>query len=186
MPEPRAPRLLPPIPPLWGFAEATLFFVVPDVYLSRVALRSLRAAALGCLLATAGALAGGALMYGWGERNPAAAEAALDLVPAISPAALARVADELRGGSGAASAAIIAGGFLGRPYKIYAVEAGRLGMGLPRFLAASALARLPRFLAVALLAAGIARVPTLARRPGAAVRLHLAVWTLFYIFYWSL
>ena len=34
---------------LWGLAEATLFFIVPDVYLSRVALADSRRAALAVL-----------------------------------------------------------------------------------------------------------------------------------------
>ena len=42
---------------VWGFAEATLFFIVPDVLLSYVALKNLRAALLTCFIATGGALA---------------------------------------------------------------------------------------------------------------------------------
>jgi len=33
---------------LWGLAEATLFFIVPDVFLSLVALRDRRAALVAC------------------------------------------------------------------------------------------------------------------------------------------
>src|SRR3546814_3695958 len=46
---------------LWGFAEATVFFVVPDVWISRRALSSWRAALRGCGFALAGALGGGVL-----------------------------------------------------------------------------------------------------------------------------
>jgi membrane protein YqaA with SNARE-associated domain len=169
---------------LWGFAEATLFFLVPDVYLSRLALTGLRKAAAGCLLATAGALAGGALMHGWAAHEPAAAEAAVDRVPAVSRAALARVARQIE--ERGPAAAVLLGGVSGTPYKIYAVEAGRLGVGNGRFLLASAPARLCRFLAVSLLAAGLARLPALARRPGLARRLHAGAWTAFYIAYLSL
>src|SRR3546814_12347528 len=48
---------------LWGFAEATVFFVVPDVWISRRALSSWRAALRGCGFALAGALVGGVLLY---------------------------------------------------------------------------------------------------------------------------
>ncbi len=38
----------------WGFAEATLFFLAPDVYLTRIALRDWRGALLASLAAAAG------------------------------------------------------------------------------------------------------------------------------------
>jgi len=44
---------------LWGLAEATCFFIVPDVLLSFIALRRLRTALLCCGLALAGALLAG-------------------------------------------------------------------------------------------------------------------------------
>jgi hypothetical protein len=47
---------------IWGFAEATVFFVVPDVLLTAIPVRDLRAASLACFLALLGALAGGTLM----------------------------------------------------------------------------------------------------------------------------
>src|SRR3546814_16266356 len=48
---------------LWGFAEATVFFVVPDVWISRRALSSWRAALRGCGFALAGALVGCVLLF---------------------------------------------------------------------------------------------------------------------------
>ena len=67
----------------WGFSEATLFFIVPDVFLTVVALRDRRAALLCC--AVAGALAGGLLLYRWGRVDSAGAASALLAVPAIGP-----------------------------------------------------------------------------------------------------
>src|SRR5437868_1692315 len=57
----------------WGYAEATLFFLVPDVLLSWVALRDPRAAGVACFWALAGALLGGATMYAWGAADPGTA-----------------------------------------------------------------------------------------------------------------
>jgi hypothetical protein len=68
----------------WGYAEATLFFLVPDVLPSRVALRDPRVAGVAGLWALAGPLIGGATMYAWGAADPGAVIAALDRVPAIS------------------------------------------------------------------------------------------------------
>jgi hypothetical protein len=47
---------------LWGLAEATLFFIVPDVWLTLITVWSPRKALIACLFALLGALAGGALM----------------------------------------------------------------------------------------------------------------------------
>src|SRR5437764_358085 len=80
---------------LWGLAEATLFFLVPDVYLSAVGLGNLRAALEGCLWALAGALTGGVAMYFWGAHDAAGAGRALDLIPAIGAGTIVRVRGEL-------------------------------------------------------------------------------------------
>ena len=56
----------------WGAAEATLFFIVPDVLLSRMALQDRRRALQACLWALAGALAGGTLVWMLGYADPAA------------------------------------------------------------------------------------------------------------------
>ena len=43
---------------VWGFAEATLFFIVPDVLLSWIALHAPRKALVACLWAVVGAPSG--------------------------------------------------------------------------------------------------------------------------------
>src|SRR3546814_5373917 len=70
---------------------------------------------------------------------------------------VARVQAQLQdlGGAG-----LLVGGFSGAPYKLYAVQAASAGLGLPVFIACSIVARGARFLAVALLAHGIARWAT--------------------------
>lgn len=162
----------------WGFAEATLFFLVPDVYLSRVALHSLPRALRDCLWALLGALVGGALMYGWGTAAPLSAEAALARVPAVAEEDLVRVREELREHGWSA---LFLGPLTGTPYKIYAVEAARLERGLLPLLAVSVPARLLRFVLVTLLAAGLTAAPGLRRlSPTASNALHALAWTLFY------
>src|SRR5437667_439728 len=56
---------------LWGFAEATLFFIVPDVLLGAVALFAPRAAPRLLAFTLAGALVG-FLARGWIARRPRA------------------------------------------------------------------------------------------------------------------
>ncbi len=48
---------------LWGLAEATLSFIVPDVWLSLASRRCLKTGLQACLWALASALAGGVLVY---------------------------------------------------------------------------------------------------------------------------
>lgn len=167
----------------WGFAEATLFFVVPDVLLTRIALDRAGRALVAAGWAVAGALAGGALMWWWGAADGVAAERALDGLPAIAPSMI----EEVRAGlAGRGLATVLTGGFSGTPYKVFAVEAGALGVAPVAFLLASAAARAARFIAAALLAAALARWPLARWPPRRRRRLHALVWAAFYALYWAL
>lgn len=168
---------------LWGFAEATVFFVVPDVWISRRALSSWPAALRSCGFALTGAVAGGVLLYFVGQQHEAALLGLFERLPAIGPGLVARVQAQLQdlGGPG-----LLVGGFSGAPYKLYAVQAASAGLGLPLFIACSIVARGARFLVVALLAHGIARWAT--PRLGAVVvrRIWWIAWVAFYALYWAL
>ena len=126
----------------WGFAEATFFFVVPDVWLSFLAIESFTAGIAGSLAALAGALHGGAIFWLWGRNNEVSAKAFLSKVPAIGPELVAKVADQLvtRG-----ITAVLSGPLQGIPYKIYAVESGARNRSLAAFLLISIPARYIRF-----------------------------------------
>ncbi len=155
---------------------------MPDVLLSRVALDDIRRALRACGWALAGALVGGALMYGWAQRDLAAAERALETVPAISSAAIAEVGDDIavRG-----AWAVFLGPLSGTPYKIYAVESAARGLSLSRFLAISVPARLLRFVLVSLLFAGAARWPLRGWTPARLRLAHAVAWIGFYAFYFA-
>ncbi len=145
-----------PLAAIWGFAEATLFFVVPDVALGYLALRSRKIALAACVWAFAAALLGGGLMYAWGRLSPAAAEAALEKVPAIDRLMIERVRGELEErGAGA----VALGPLRTTPYKIYAVEAGALGISPVAVLLASVPSRLGRFLGTVLVVGWLVRYP---------------------------
>lgn len=138
----------------WGLAEGTLFFIVPDVVLSYIALRfGLRRALTACFFAALGAASGGVIMYLWSAHDAAAAHAAVAAVPAISEdmIALAR-SDMLRTDWFSAT---LLGPLTRTPYKVYAILAPQLQAPLSWFAVASIFARLPRFLVVS---AGIALV----------------------------
>lgn len=139
----------------WGFAEATLFFIIPDVLLSAIALRNLRAALVCALLAAAGATAGGSLLYFWSVKDPDSAIRAVAAVPAVGPAMMTRVHGELRERG---PLAIVLGPLSATPYKTYAVEAHAAGMPWWQLLLITPVARLPRFLLVSLLAGAAAHL----------------------------
>ena len=168
---------------LWGFAEATLFFLVPDVWISAVALRRpLARAWRAALWAVGGALVGGTLMYCWGALAAGGAEHALDWVPAIAPAMIVRVAEDLQRDG---YLAVLLGPLAGTPYKVYAVESGRLGMSLAGLWAITVPARLLRFALAALLASACARWPLRSWRTSRRLLLHALCWTAFYCWYFS-
>ena len=169
---------------LWGFAEATLFFIVPDVLLSfAVVARGWRPAVAASVWALAGALLGGVIMYLWGAADPAGALVVIELVPAISPAMVAQVQQDL---AGQGFIALFRAGVTGVPYKIFAASAPQAGIGLAPFVLGSAAARLGRFLLAVIGTALVDAV--LARRLARRGRLALLAcfWVLFYALYWSL
>lgn len=166
---------------VWGFAEATLFFFVPDVLLSFVALRGVRRGLLACGVVTVGALVGGALMYAWGHRDPSGALAALDMVPAVGGEMIGRVERDLGDRWGVA---LVTGAFAGTPYKIFAVQAGRLGIPPVGFLLASIPARLLRFVLVTLVFGWVSgRLSWSDRRK---VQVVAAIWLVFYALFLGL
>ena len=165
------------LPGIWGCAEATLFFLVPDVLLTRVALDGARPALTCCLWALAGALLGGTAMHGWGHIEAARARRVLAHVPAIDPEMIDRVGRELSEGG---ALPMLWGPLAGTPYKIYAVEAGRLGISLPWFLLVSIPARAIRFVAVSLLAAWLASLVRRRWSQKTCQMLQAVFWVIFY------
>jgi membrane protein YqaA with SNARE-associated domain len=168
----------------WGLAEATFFFIVPDVLLTLIACRALRPAMKATVAALVGALAGGALMYTFGVREPYTARAFLDHVPAIRPALIADVGKQI---SESGLLAVLLGPIKGIPYKIYAVEWGARGGSFFVFLLISIPARYVRFVLAAFAARGIARLlePLTHRRAAIEASILAVIWLAFYSFYFT-
>ena len=166
----------------WGLAEATFFFIVPDVLLTLIASRALKPALKATITSLAGALAGGMVMYAFGVRNPDGARVFLDNVPGISPALIKGVIEQI---NNSGLVAVLIGPLKGIPYKIYAVEWGTREGGLLLFLLISIPARYLRFLLVTLAARGIARViePLTHHRAAIEISILSVFWVAFYSFY---
>ena len=159
----------------WGLAEATFFFLVPDVYLTFVALRGLRAGLKAAAAALGGALMGGSLMYFWGLHSPHMALAFLSHIPGIHDPLIARARVQLEGRG---LVAVLLGPLQGMPYKIYAVQWGVLHGSWGAFLLVSIPARAGRFLLSVLVPFALRRFV----RPWALA----CAWTAFYIsYFWT-
>jgi hypothetical protein len=167
----------------WGLAEATLFFIVPDVLLTLLALFSFRRSAqlLACIML--GALAGGTMMFYFGEKDPPQAQALVLQVPFVSPAMSVKTQ---QGFQRDGIWTLVRSPGNGIPYKVYCVQASRYSRW-PLFLTVSAGARLERFVPFWLLASalGLAFRKRIHRRPLVPAVVHACLWILGYAWYWS-
>lgn len=165
---------------LWGLAEATLFFIVPDVLLSAVALRDRALALRLCIWTLGGALTGGLAMYLWGQHDIEQATSALARVPAIGQSMLSSVSADLEQ---MGALATFLGPLTGTPFKIYAALSPEAGVSLLAFLLISVPARLIRFVLVAWLTSWLAATLLRDWSHRARLSLLLALWGGFYLVY---
>ena len=169
---------------VWGFAEATLFFIIPDVIIAWAALSSWRSGLRMLLAALVGALAGGLVLYGAATARPGAVLAAVESVPFIHPAMIDKVADRYRD---LGASAILRAPGNGIPYKVYAALAPPV-TGPGSFALLSIPARLERFLPAWLIFTAVGRGlrRTMAAHPRQTALVFAAVWAIGYTVYWSL
>jgi membrane protein YqaA with SNARE-associated domain len=168
---------------VWGFAEATLFFIVPDVLLTLIALFSFRRSARVLMCIMVGALAGGTIMFYLGASKPEHAKAVVLHVPFVSPAMFQKTQQSFQHDG---IWALTKGPSNGIPYKIYCVQASPYSR-LPIFLLASVLARLERFALFWLIAGGIGLIfrRNILRQPKVTVAVYACIWLIGYAWYWS-
>ncbi len=166
----------------WGIAEATLFFIVPDVVVGAFAIFRPRRAMAAAGAAIAGALVGGLILYGVAAGLGSELRDVIEGVPGIPPEMVARSQSELAEHGGAA---LVLAPFSGTPYKIYAAEWAIRGRGLPALLAWTVPARAIRIVPVALIAAVVGTFGRnwLMQRSGRWLVGYGLIWTVFYVFY---
>jgi hypothetical protein len=156
------------------------FFIVPDVWLSLLARKSLRHALVASLYALAGALCGGILIHVWASHDPATVTALIEKVPAISSGMIEQVRADLEQQG---AWAIVTGPLQGIPYKTFASQAPEAGIPLATLLAYSIPARLLRFFAVTLLCYAGVRLLERWFSSNSVLRALLGCWIAFYGFY---
>ncbi|HET8891826.1 MAG TPA: hypothetical protein VFQ41_23205 [Candidatus Angelobacter sp.] len=167
----------------WGFAEATLFFIVPDVLLTLVALFSFPRSARVLVCILLGALAGGTIMFSLGAKDPAQARQVVLRVPFVSQVMFDKTQISFqRDGIWA----LTKGPGNGIPYKVYCVQSHKYSR-TPLFLLVSLLARLERFVLFWLIAAALGSFfrKYILRQPKVAVAVHACIWIVGYAWYWS-
>lgn len=171
------------MPFIWGLADATFFFVVPDAILTHLALRNFRRAILASLWATAGVLLGGtALWFAARHGHTQDLLNAFDWLPGISRDLMVLTAQSLNLNG---LSAVATGTVIGQPLKIYAVHAGAQNVALGPFLAVAATSHLTRFALTSSAAWLLARA--LRDRPEAfLLRVHVYAWIGFYAAYFAL
>lgn len=164
----------------WSAAEAAIFFLVADIPISWIAVRSgTRAAILAAIVAALASLAGALIVLFWAGRDPNGAAATMAALPAIDPGLIAKAASDYRSGF----AAMLKGSFSGTPFKLYALEAAK-GPDYSLLLLAPFL-RLPRFILVAFFVGTVSHLLEPHLRVRLRVALLVALWALFYLFYLS-
>jgi membrane protein YqaA with SNARE-associated domain len=167
---------------LWGFAEGTLFFIVPDVLISLVALFSLRRFLLCTAAALLGSILAGCTIYYATVHFPEITSSLLHGVPFMPATMFAMVQLEYEQQG---VWALLNGPVTGTPYKIYASLAPAY-VPVQAFLAVSIPVRLGRFALIGGLSYAIGH---LARRHGQRLTeklltAHAVIWSVFYVFYW--
>lgn len=168
---------------LWGFAEATFFFIIPDVFLSLVAILEWPRTWKHILSAIIGALLGGALLFHLSAADYQNTRNTITRVPFIREHMLLKVDDGFRTQG---LYALVLGSIQGVPYKLYAVEAPRF-TNQARFLLATPPARALRFLLVwscfGLVAAWLKA--RFALRTIHLLPIYALVWIVVYAIYWG-
>jgi hypothetical protein len=164
----------------WSAAEAAIFFIVADVPISWIAVRSgTKAAVLAAVVAAVASVVGAAIVLLWAGHDPAGAAATMQNLPAIDGDLIARAAEAYHQGP----LAVLAGSFSGIPFKLFALEAAK-GSDYQLLLFAP-FVRLPRFLLNAIFFGGVSHF--LSRWLNVRRRLALlaAAWVVFYAFYFT-
>jgi membrane protein YqaA with SNARE-associated domain len=168
---------------LWGLAEATLFFVVPDVIVGLVSLYRPRKLVKAATAAIAGALLGGLVLYVVTRAIGSGMRDVVDAVPFVPHRMLAQAQHDLTVHGGAAT---VIAPFARIPYKVYAVEMSLRAWSPWSLLLWTIPARAVRIVPAALLAGGVGWLVRrrLRRRPRVGLALYAVLWIAVYANYW--
>ena len=168
---------------LWGFAEGTAFFIVPDVYLGLVALFNWKRGLWAMVAAVIGAMVGGSVMYNLAMNDLPALNLFLERIPLINAEMVTDIANKMQADG---LITMVNGPLRGVPYKIYAVQAGGQSLPYLAFLLMTILARLERLLPVTLLAGGMGKwfKDFIEKHTTFVVGAYVLIWGIVYFLYY--
>lgn len=167
----------------WGFAEATFFFIVPDVWLSRLVIKDKKEAFINIVFATLGAVLGGLLIYSICFYYLETVLKFFTYIPSISDEMIA--ATNIHIIKEGFSFALLVGMINGIPYKIFAAWAATAQISIVKFIGISLLYRSLRFFIITILSICIASVGRKWMTQKTLYMLHGICWVVFYIYYFS-
>jgi hypothetical protein len=168
---------------VWGLAEGSFFFLIPDIIITLAALFSIKTSIRHLLLVVAGSLVAGAWLFLWSQADYNTAKQTVARVPFVREKMFEKTGAEF---SRLGAVALFTGPMEGIPYKVYAVQApGHCSLRI--FLLASVPARLERLL---LSWSVFVFVGWIFRRCGVRalypVLFHTVYWSVVYACYWSI
>ncbi len=167
---------------VWGLSEATLFFLVPDIWLTWVVLHHNDKIIPTYLWTLAGAMLGGTTMYLWGIESTALLKQILDAIPAISHELIKYSAESLKTDG---FLTMLSGSFRGTPYKLYASQAYEANISLTSFIMMTIPSRLARWSVLGLITWQIKKNTAL-QHQRRLTQFWMIAWFVNYVIYFSI
>ncbi len=167
---------------LWGYGEGTVFFLVPDIWITWLTLFAPRSGLLAWLASIAGSLVAVLTLHGLIVGLGADPLGWISRIPGISEGMVTAVEGRLAASGLPWTAWLITGGV---PLKVYAGVAFRQGIPLGAVLLWTVFARIVRIAPTVLVALVVRRLAARAidRSPALWSLLLLGCWSLFYLTY---
>ena len=184
----KAIRWVPLVAFLWGWAEATWFFIIPDFWLTFTVFWGWRCALTSVLASLLGALVGATSYYLMGDGLRDQLGHFWQISPGYSAAMFEAIARHLLEGA----TGLVYGPWQGLPYRFYLHQAYLQQLDLPSLWGWTVLARLPRLVLAPLMVGTVTAVLDRQMRVlelnfpwrSRLVILLLGIWVLIYYDYW--
>lgn len=167
---------------IWGLAEATVFFIVPDVFFIFTALFAPLYGILHGIISMGGTLIGGCIMYKAAILWPEQIGHFLIKVPLVSQDLVSTVHNNLLNDG---LKTMLSAPLKGIPYKIYAAQTAIIGIDFAGFMLFTVPARLERILLLAGIGAVAGRffAGSIKNNTKKWLLNYLLAWAIFYVFY---
>jgi membrane protein YqaA with SNARE-associated domain len=165
---------------LWGYAEATRFWLIPDILLGWVGLNRPRSIVPSVIAATIGSVLGGSRMH----RRAREERMRLTEIPGINEALLVDAHERF---ATRRWIAVVRAPIDGIPYKVYATESAVAGRPIVELIAWTFVARAWRFLLTAVVAGAVGRIfsRSVRRSEGGWLAATFGFWLFVYVRYFA-